>query len=59
MEKDVEEKWGCEFISNVIGLASVGINVIKIIGVHPLYVICIAVEATLSLQSASSKLKRV
>lgn len=29
----------CEFISNVIGIASEWINLIKIIGVHPLYVI--------------------
>lgn len=32
-------KVGHEFISNVIRMASVGINLIKIIGVHPLYVI--------------------
>lgn len=34
MEKAMEEKW--DIISNVIGMASVGTNLIKIIEVHPL-----------------------
>lgn len=47
----------CKFISNVIGMASVGINLIKIIGVHPLYVILYRGWGHFML-AISSKLKR-
>lgn len=48
----------CEFIANVIGMASEGINLIKIIGVHPLYVI-LRRGWRHSMLAISSKLKRV
>lgn len=39
METVEEESGPCEFISNVIGMVLVGINLIRISGVHPLHVI--------------------